>query len=52
MRHGAQYAYRTGCRCQPCQAWKAADVAAYRRNRRRRETAEAAERRRSDDDVR
>ncbi len=29
--HGAGYAYRRGCRCVSCRAWKAEDVALYRR---------------------
>ena len=34
MNHGTQHAYRRrGCRCDECRAWKAADMAAYRRRR-------------------
>ncbi|MEM7308914.1 MAG: hypothetical protein AAF682_19685 [Planctomycetota bacterium] len=30
LTHGAQYAYRRGCRCLACRRWKAEDVARYR----------------------
>lgn len=34
LTHGTRAAYRSGCKCTPCRAWKASDTAAYRAARR------------------